>query len=233
MFPIPYIDFHTHRAIHHDRKDIIEIISMHEVSKNNLDYHTLGYHPWWTHALIQTENIATLESHIKNTSTCLALGECGLDKMKGATSALQEAIFIQQIELANALNVPLIVHCVRQYDQLLKLRKKYSQNQWVVHGFRRNMHLAKSLLDHGILLSVSPFDQMNESYIQMLQYLPLWSFFIETDSDHRWNIIQRYEIMAELKNLDIFVLKEQMYQNCSSLFLWKSHLLTGWKEQNF
>jgi TatD DNase family protein len=123
--------------------------------------------------------------------------------------------------LANKHNVPLIVHCVRQYDQVLNFKKKYGKTPWVIHGFRRNQQLAKSLIDQGIMLSVSPFERMNDSLIEMLQFLPSDSYFLETDSEYSLTIMERYQLMAELKRVDLEVLKTQMKLNFDGFFGWK------------
>jgi TatD DNase family protein len=131
------------------------------------------------------------------------------------------------------MNVPLIIHCVRQYDQVLALRKKLGHTEWVIHGYRRNKLLAKSLLDQGIKLSVAPFKGMNTAFEECLRYLPLDAFFLETDSDYSHSISERYSIMAELKKINTFDLQNQMIDNFTTFFKWKNINLTGWSEQNY
>ena len=141
--------------------------------------------------------------------------------MKGATKEIQEEVFYQHIMLANKNNVPLIVHCVRQYDQVLNFKKKYGKTPWVIHGFRRNKQLAKSLIDQGIMLSVSPLRQMNESFVEMLQFLPADNYFLETDSEYSLTIMERYQLMADLKKINLDELKGQMKVNFDRFFRWK------------
>ena len=139
----PYIDFHTHKAVHNGEEDVMEIISMH-----------------------QDELSIAISTHPR----CLALGECGLDGLKGAAREIQEQNFEAQLTIARALNLPVIIHCVRQFDRLLQIRKQWRDTQWVIHGYRRNAILTRQLLDEGIGVSVSPFPGMNTSFIDMLFY---------------------------------------------------------------
>ncbi len=226
-----YIDFHTHKPIHTSQKNTLEVVSAHDKIKYDNTYFTIGYHPWWTEALLTQEQLQNIEKLLQN-QYCLGIGECGLDKLKGADKSIQEAVFIQHILMANKFNTPLIIHCVRQYDQVIGLRKKYGNTPWVIHGYRRNHLLAKSLIDQGIMLSVAPFEGMNQGFLDCLTYLPMNSFFIETDSDYTLSIIQRYAIMEELKKINTFDLQNQMVENFTTFFKWKQINLIGSNERN-
>lgn len=217
----PFVDFHTHKAVHRGEADVWEIVSMHENIKNDTDWLTLGYHPWWLHDVLDADALHALHLAIQSAPRCLAVGECGLDGLKGASKKIQEQNFEFQLQIAQNLNMPVIIHCVRQFDRLLQIRKAWRDTQWVIHGYRRNIILTRQLLDLGIQVSVSPFQEMNQSFIEMLNYLPIDRFFLETDSDHRIDIRGRYALMADLRKMDIFALRRQMYQNCSELFQWK------------
>ena len=212
-----YIDFHTHKPLYSADPNVLEIISMHKNVKYEGEYFTVGHHPWWTNEKLSEADLLNMEMLLSD-KYCLGIGECGLDKLKGATKEIQEEVFYQHIMLANKNNVPFIVHCVRQYDQVLNFKKKYGKTPWVIHGFRRNKQLAKSLIDQGIMLSVSPLRQMNESFVEMLQFLPDNSYFLETDSEYSLTIMERYQLITELKKVDLEELKGQMKVNFDEFF---------------
>lgn len=223
----PYIDFHTHKTVHTGESDVWEIVSMHQEIKREAAWVTLGYHPWWQHEVLGQEALEALGTTLQQDPRCLALGECGLDGLKGADKAIQEQNFEAQLSIAKALRLPVIIHCVRQFDRLLQIRKHWRDTRWVIHGYRRNTILTRQLLDEGIGVSVSPFPGMNPSFQDMLNYLPMDGFYLETDSDHRIDIRGRYALMAELRKIDIFALRRQMYQNCCDLFPWKQWPTAG------
>ncbi|MBK9686918.1 MAG: TatD family hydrolase [Saprospiraceae bacterium] len=172
----PYIDFHTHKAVHAGEDDVMEIVSMHQHIKNEADWLTLGYHPWWLHEVLTKEALNELSTALSIHPRCLALGECGLDGLKGATREIQEQNFEAQLAIARALSLPVIIHCVRQFDRLLQIRRQWRDTKWVIHGYRRNVILTRQLLDEGIGVSVSPFPDMNSSFTEMLHFLPMESF---------------------------------------------------------
>jgi len=221
---VPFIDFHTHRR--RENTSIIEVVSLHHQQDRPYDYCTVGFHPWWTKRPLDDQEIKSLKDKYMDDAGCLAIGECGLDKLKGADLDTQEAILIQQVNLANALSSPVIIHCVRSFERILDIKKYHAKTPWVIHGFVRNKILAKQVLDAGILLSVAPNEAMSDNFIQTLKYLPTDSLFLETDSDDRWSIVKRYEIMAALCDYDMESLKIKIFNNFTEIFKHK------WKYPN-
>lgn len=213
------IDFHTHSKRETD--DILEVVSIHHQQQKTCDWYTVGFHPWWVEGVLSDAELDFLKAKLEGDASCLALGECGLDKLKGVDLQMQEAIFIQQIELANALNAPVIVHCVRSYDTLLKLHRRLAKTPWAIHGYRRHWILAKSILEQGIYLSVAPSEKMADSFVETLKNLPLDRFFIETDSDTSMNIRQRYDLFATIRKIKIENLEKQLFFNFKTFFEWK------------
>ena len=217
MSNVPYIDFHCH-SYSENYIDVLEIVST-DPSRNVADgLHTIGFHPWWHLDPLQDEEISHLKKHILANKTCLAVGECGLDKFQGADLDLQIHNFELQIQLANALRLPLIVHCVRKYDSILQLFKKHAQTTWVIHGFKRDLDLATKMVDQGIRLSVAPHENMTPVFETCLKSLPLEMIHLETDSDRRTSIQERYQILADLRQDPVDEIRLKMYDNTKSLF---------------
>jgi len=113
---------------------------------------SVGLHPWkvgddWQQQIGQIRSDILLPN-------VEAIGECGLDALRGPSMPLQIQAFSAQILLAQSAGLPLIIHCVRCFDTLLRLHKKYNpQTLWIVHGFRGKPALAQQLLARGIRLS--------------------------------------------------------------------------------
>ncbi|MEZ4986942.1 MAG: TatD family hydrolase [Saprospiraceae bacterium] len=153
--PTAYIDFHTHRARYGDREDVLEIISSHLGDGKEGSLYTLGCHPWLTMEQLDATALSDLQDTLLNDPRCLALGECGLDKLKGPAMSIQIAILEQQLELADRHRKSVVIHCVRAYDPLLQVKKQFPNiPNWVIHGYARHDILAKSLVDQGFYLSL-------------------------------------------------------------------------------
>ena len=111
---------------------------------------------------------------------CAAVGECGLDSSLPVSLARQEKLFAAQIALSEELELPLVVHCVRQHYELIRIRKNLSARRpWLIHGFRGNPEVGKALLEHGMILSLSPVWLMHLD--RFPDWLPDDSFLLETD----------------------------------------------------
>ena len=211
------IDFHCH-SYSALNTECLEIVSCHPDRKDADQLHTIGYHPWWSLENLTEKHIHFLKHHFLSNPQCIAIGECGLDKYKGASMQIQTTNLISQIELANELNAPVIIHCVRKYPELIDIHKQYAKTPWAIHGFARNKTLATTLLDTGIFLSIAPYEKMNKAYEDMLAFLPFDRIFLETDSDRRTTIASRYAIFASLRGLDIGILKEKIVENSIKFF---------------
>lgn len=84
----------------------------------------------------------------------IALGEAGLDKNIETSLSLQTEVFIEQVKLSEDFRKPLIIHCVKAWDELLAVKKELNpQMPWVIHGFRGNGALAEQLIRKGFFLS--------------------------------------------------------------------------------
>lgn len=120
-----------------------------------------------------------------------ALGECGLDKRSGHPMEEQCRYLALQMELADRLHLPLILHCVRAWDELLVVHRAHpSPMPRVVHGFRGKPELAAELLKEGFFLSFGPTYNA-----EALRLCPQAKRFMETD-DSGWTISQVAEKQA-------------------------------------
>ena len=85
------------------------------------------------------------------------VGECGLDRLRGADLDTQCAVFAAQVALAEQHRLPLTLHVVRAFDVILRLHKQLRPTtRWTIHGFRGKPALAQQLLDAGFDLSFGP-----------------------------------------------------------------------------
>jgi len=142
-----FLDFHTHRARHIDREDVMEIISLHLGQEREKKYFTVGLHPWSADKVVTAEQKDAFSILLSDPS-CLAMGEVGLDKLKGLPIDEQMDILRSLLEIAQDMNKPVIIHCVRAFDQLIKIKKEFpSIRKWCVHGYGRHAILAKQLID--------------------------------------------------------------------------------------
>jgi TatD DNase family protein len=151
------MDFHTHN-LQADMPAIINIplewiTHPEQAQLRHGATYSVGIHPWWTeHQQCEawTQNLEAWAGHPQIT----AIGECGIDKVRGADLNTQIDVFKQHILLSEHHQKPLTIHCVRAFDIIMNLKKEMRPTQrWTIHGFRGKPTLAQQLLNAGFYLS--------------------------------------------------------------------------------
>ena len=167
------IDAHTHAAP--SAPDTAALVNLNpgaSAGPAENRYYSCGIHP----ADIGKYSLEELRTTLTRIP-CSAVGECGLDAQFPAE---QETIFRKQIRLAEELKLPMVIHCVRKYYELIRIRKaEHAAMPWLIHGFRGNRETGTALLQAGCLLSLSPV------WLMHLETFPDWlpdgNFLLETD----------------------------------------------------
>lgn len=213
-----YLDFHTHSIRRKNAKNVVEIVSLHLGKEREHNLFTVGKHPWWTNSLLTSDEQQELIK-LLSSEKCLAMGEMGLDKLKGEPMDVQLKIFKDLLNVAVQVQKPVIIHCVRAFDKLIKIKRQYPKIQkWCVHGFSRHAELAKQLLHEGFYLSLMPVKEVNQKYINLVQSLSTEKFFLETDSMPNTQIEGIYLQVAEIRGISVSTLQKQLAENATTFF---------------
>ncbi|RXE73951.1 TatD family deoxyribonuclease [Muribaculaceae bacterium Isolate-013 (NCI)] len=115
--------------------------------------YSVGIHPWDSGAPADWDALEALLRH----PAAVAVGECGLDALRGPGIGRQEEVLRRHIELSERLGKPLILHVVRAMEPLLRIRREMAPRQpWIWHGFRGKPPQAAQLVRAGIALSLGP-----------------------------------------------------------------------------
>lgn len=111
-----------------------------------------GIHPWnmpddagpaleWVGRMLENPNV-------------LAVGEAGLDRLRGGDIEVQNRIFTAQVELSERYGKPVVLHVVKCIDEIVALRRSLRPSMpWLIHGFRGGPELLELLTRHGFLVS--------------------------------------------------------------------------------
>lgn len=203
-------DIHTHStscACH-----AIISVSPAEYAPLPQQYYSVGIHPWDSmHATAAgVEKLQQTAQHAQ----VVAIGECGIDTLRGGDASHQIALLKQHIITSEELQKPLILHIVKSTDKLLALHKElHPRQQWIMHGFRGNATTAQQLLDKGIQLSFGA--KYNR---ETLLLTPLEQMWVESDEESN-NIEEIYCRIASDKGIEIEELKNTMRYRAEKLFL--------------
>jgi len=209
-----YIDIHTHR-----KENSENVFSLHNISpedfiqlpNNEKNFFSAGIHPWYIDSTVE-EKIKTLRQ-IASHPSVLAIGETGLDKLCSIDFNLQKEIFNCQILIAEEVKKPLIIHCVKAYNEIQQILKNAETDVPVIfHGFRGKPQFAKELTKAGFYLSFG--NLFNKESLKMM---PLDRIFLETD-DKDLRIEEIYRLVAETKNISVERLIEAVGENFERCF---------------
>ena len=216
---MPLVNIHTHTERTDD--NLIQIVNL-DLNQPcpKQGYHSYGIHPWTLDNVdFQLEEALSLLGESLQSPNVLALGEAGLDKMHKASFEKQIELFEQQIELSETLQKPMILHDVKSHNEILALRKKHKAKQpWILHGFNGTEQDIQQLTGQGLFLSVGESVLYSErKIVKSLKSIPLEMLFLETDMAEI-DIETIYEVAANLLEMDILSLKEQIFSNFARLF---------------
>ena len=127
-----FIDIHTHHSSTDQSSTQLQSIALQKdvLPIANGDY-SLGLHPWYIPDTYDPKIIEILENKIQQNNV-KAIGECGLDKLAKTDWQNQVHYFEQQILLSQKYNLPLILHVVKAYEEVLQLLNKNTQSTAVI-----------------------------------------------------------------------------------------------------
>lgn len=216
MMPNRYINLHTHRPT--GSGDLIEVVNV-ELSyalPNPLpEYCSLGIHPWRS-----SENTdASKLFYFSNNKQVITIGETGLDKLRGGSYEQQQTLFRKHIEVSEKLHKPLIIHCVKYFNEIITLRTELKPKQaWILHGFNGSKQLIEQAASNGLYFSFGrSLLNPKSKAAQNLKYVPMNRLFFETDdSDEKIETI--YTKASKLLDTEVTDLMSITLDNFNNIF---------------
>ena len=208
------IDFHTHK-IYAAESPIFAIRSL-DISEidniNEIGNYSVGLHPWHSTTRNFEENLLLLEKVLAQKNV-LMLGECGLDALRGEPLPFQIMALEQQIQLAEKVGKPLVLHCVKAFNELIEIKKRLKPTvPMIVHGFNRSANIGNDLLKSGFLLSFGTalLNEKNDRLRAFFQKTPSESFFLETDNSDI-SIEKIYETALQLRHESCLIFNTNIF----------------------
>jgi len=213
-----YIDIHTHGnsvAV----KSVLNLFPGENLPEISGRLFSTGLHPWYIDVKDYNYKIEIVRNWAKNKS-CIAIGETGLDKISKTDFDLQKILFEKHIEIAEENDKPLIIHCVRAFDELIGIRKiTDSKVPWIVHGYNSKPQIAERLIKEGLILSFGKaLTHPGSNAKKILETISENRFFLETD-DSPLSIQEIYGFAAKIRKISINTLSEIIQRNFEQTFI--------------
>ncbi|MCU0473478.1 MAG: TatD family hydrolase [Bacteroidales bacterium] len=215
-----YIDIHTHGATVLPGIFSVETLMAHE-EKLPGNYpgiiYSFGIHPWFLEENNHDRLLSRVVDMVDN-PLIVAIGEAGFDKIKGPSSELQRKTFEEQVNIAEKHRKPVVIHCVRAWEELLQEHKKLSPDMpWLVHGFRGKPELAMQLISRGMYLSFWFDYVLRPESSKLIRSLPADRIFLETDGSGV-DIRDIYNKVSNDLGFELEIFKGQILRNFNIFF---------------
>jgi len=214
----------------------------------------LGIHPWF---IILEDNLSPknldlafyqqqltdIVSH--NREKIVAIGECGIDVFKAKKNTpneqaladkirLQQDFFDMQLAMAQAHNLPVVVHHCQSHHYILPQLKQHKlAKAGVIHAFSGSYQQAKSYVDLGFKLGIGgtiTYPRAKKT-INAIKRLPLSSLLLETDApampllgqqgkiNSPLNVVKVFQALTEIRAESAEEIARQIELNVEQLFL--------------
>lgn len=190
---LPYVNIHTHRP-----------------TGSGIELRTEGVHPWDA----DMQLVATLGERL---SDAQAVGETGLDFVHGPSREVQTEALRAQLRLARERGLPVVLHCVRAFEPLMRELAACEPRAVIFHGFIGSPEQARQALAKGYFLSFGERTFSSSKTLAALRETPLSQLFLETD-DSPVPIEEIYARAAEARGVPTEVLQRATLANYERIF---------------
>ena len=210
-----FFDIHTHSPS--SSNQVCAIQNRYPTSDHFSSPFSIGLHPWFLKKETFENEILLMEQKLQHPN-CFAIGECGLDKAIETDFDFQKEIFVQQIHFSEKYQKPVIIHCVRAFQEIIEIRKSQKPSQpWIVQGFQKDKQLAFDLIKNGFYLSFGEAILKSTRVQEAISVISMDTFFLETDNAEV-SIHEIYQKISDIKQVTLQELQEQLQTNFTHIF---------------
>lgn len=193
-------------------------------------YFAAGFHPECLEGAA-LDDLKRIENFAKN-EKCVAIGEIGLDyHWMSSSKDIQKSFFQSQIELAQKLDKPVIVHDREAHGDTLDILKNMKP-KGVVHCFSGSKEMAKDVIKLGMYIGINGVVTFNNARksLEVVKEIPLERLVLETDCPYLAPVPMRGKInnssyipyiaekIASLLNMDTQELLNITNENAKRLY---------------
>ncbi len=175
---------------------------------------SIGLHPWELRSPEENNQKLIMMEEALELDHVIFVGECGLDKFARPSFIEQIRTFEAQAILAEEFQKPLIIHCVKSWNELLDIHKKINPTvPWIFHGYNGSKEITQRLLKEHILFSFgSLLLKAGTKAVSAFGLLPLDRIFFETDTSNE-SLGMIYARGSDLKGITVDEMKKVIWEN--------------------
>ncbi len=186
-------------------------------------YPAVGYHPWSIAADKTEENLEFIK---ENLTSCIALGEVGLDYKAKVKKKVQWEVYERLLAIAREADKPVIIHCRFSHVRTYEMTASAGIERAVFHWFTGEKQLLVKLLDSGYLISVTPALSYSPFHRDAAALAPLDRILVETDApvEYQGKISEPADLpitlqeLAQIKGISVEEAERVTEQNTRSFY---------------
>ena len=214
------INIHTHKECDKPVKCIINLFAHLPVGEmlNDKNFYSIGLHPWHINDDILPYYKKTILDSLVHPNI-IAIGEAGLDRAVDIPFKTQTDVFKEHVRISEEKGLPLIIHCVKSYNDLINIYKEFNPvNPWIFHAYNGSVQTTEQLLKHNFYFSFGK-SILNPSgkLLSSIQIIPKEKLFVEND-DSDIDITKIYSSLAEHLIISQAELKSTINSNFKKCF---------------
>lgn len=206
--------------------------------------HTLipacGLHPWWIKERSDDWDVRLNTILEKNPN--VMIGECGIDYwIDNYDAEDQEKVFARHLELALAWDRPIMIHCLRAWEPLLAILRKYPcPEKFLLHAYGGPAAMVETFSRMGAYFSFAPnlCDPRRTKNHASAKAIPEDRLLLESDApdmlppeafirkplynadgnmtNHPLNLLSTLGVLSEFRGVDALSLAAQISRNAKS-----------------
>lgn len=210
-----YINIHGHRQASNVEEWVMMNLMAKDFPPEDIDngYYSVGFHPYNVGKVNEQETLERVRKAVEHPRV-LAVGEIGLDKSIEAPMEDQSRIFEQQVKIAESADLPVVLHVVRSFNEILESVKARKPGvPMIIHGYNGNVTMVEQLVNAGFMISFGQaITREHSKIVEALQKVPLGKMFLETDEGDM-DIREIYQFASEVKGVPMEKLRVQIFEN--------------------
>lgn len=221
--------------------DLEEAHALHDWLGQPELYATAGIHPHQA-STVNEHSWSRLHTLLKHDKV-VAIGECGLDFNRNFSPAeAQIYCFEQQLQIAQCIDKAVYLHERDAFNQMQNCLQTAMPKRAIIHCFTGNQTQLRWYLDQGFFIGITGWicdERRGQELAELVPYIPDDRIILETDApyliprDHTVRPKPKFNepfliphiaaTVAKLRNTELSVLAQQVWQNSQQLLQWSHH----------
>jgi len=208
-----FCDIHTHNT-NPRFPSLVDVSGSEDFVFSGTEAHfSMGIHPQSITDDYDMELRLTQIRHAAAQGRIHAIGECGLDKFATCGRELSLSTFARQVDIASEYGLPIVVHCVRLYSDVISVIKKRNfHNPVILHSYNGNRQITEQLLRmDNVYFSFRQLE--NKTGLKSIDIIPVERILLESDTMDAPDFGQSCDTISALKKITPKSLEDIIYYN--------------------